>query len=661
MEDAEPASACSVPSVRLLPEIRIDTSRLDGLLSGFQRRISALETSFARVAESAAEAAHKVVVTASPRNTAPPSPVRPTPSSPGSPWSPSVSSSGSPATRVHPSCRGETLTVASRQCSRQGTGKLQHPPPRANTGDASAASAAVSRKSPRGTQEPQETEQEFQQVNGDLPQKAPKPLPTEPNPSMTAREVKAEGPAKPESSAVHHASGIDGDFIVQDSKVDSAEMEEVAQASAVSVKNAIQPQVDALWDAVKWMEDRMEAIDAERRGELEEASRTAAQNAAKVEVAKMERELIKLALEDRPVRSEFVALDELHEGRLRTTETELRRITSSLSNRLQEELHKKIDVLYEDTSSWKIRLDTTTGRIDQRVRHLEQELDDEIRDELGDSDFSDEETAVPEEVAEKQRELSLPELPRVLVSPRSTPRSGRRRRSVLMQKVRNKRESGMQRKFDDALLNSKKGDMDLSAGVASLRAELAQLLLRMEEGELEKDQFVREVDDRVCEAGQEVEVSLARMKDEFLEELGSTQMEMEKLSMQQEKAVTPEILNEALRASDAIRDVAIKAFTLEESMSALTATIQAAEKKLVQVGETSSQGISEAERRMSARFQSVANEQTAAPTVYSFIQLKAQVLKLKNNKADEDSLREMRDELKLRLTTLEDVTTAAKQ
>lgn len=44
-----------------------------------------------------------------------------------------------------------------------------------------------------------------------------------------------------------------------------------------------------------------------------------------------------------------------------------------------------------------------------------------------------------------------------------------------------------------------------------------------------------------------------------------------------------------------------------------------------------------------------------------FPQLNVQVLKLKDNKADEDSLREMRDELKLRLTTLEDVTTAAKQ
>lgn len=49
----------------------------------------------------------------------------------------------------------------------------------------------------------------------------------------------------------------------------------------------------------------------------------------------MERERMKLALEDRPVRSEFEALNELHEDRLRTTEAELRRLIAELSNRLQ--------------------------------------------------------------------------------------------------------------------------------------------------------------------------------------------------------------------------------------------------------------------------------------------------------------------------------------
>lgn len=46
-------------------------------------------------------------------------------------------------------------------------------------------------------------------------------------------------------------------------------------------------------------------------------------------------------------------------------------------------------------------------------------------------------------------------------------------------------------------------------------------------------------------------------------------------------------------------------------MSALSASLKAAEKKVVQVDETSSQGISEAERRISARVQTVVNAQTA--------------------------------------------------
>lgn len=47
-------------------------------------------------------------------------------------------------------------------------------------------------------------------------------------------------------------------------------------------------------------------------------------------------------------------------------------------------------------------------------------------------------------------------------------------------------------------------------------------------------------------------------------------------------------------------------------MSALSASHTAAEKKLDRVHENSSQGISEAERRMSARVQTVANSQMAA-------------------------------------------------
>ncbi|CBN73819.1 hypothetical protein Esi_0007_0108 [Ectocarpus siliculosus] len=417
--------------------------------------------------------------------------------------------------------------------------------------------------------------------------------------------IKVEEPLKAEDCVVaQHPRGEIGDASNEALRAEKAVMKAVAEASTESLKNTIHPQVEALWDAVKWMEDRMEAIDAERRGELEDASRTAAQNTAKVEVAKMERERIKLALEDRPVRSEFEALNDLHEGRLRTTETELRRLIAELSNRLQE----------SDSSE------------DSQVGY---------------------------------RKMSTPTDPSLWMSPRSarrTPRSGRGRRSILMQRVRDKRESGFQKKIDQAMSISKNGEMEISAAIASIRAELAQLLLRMEEGELQKDRFVREVDDRVCEGGQEVEISLSRMKDELLEELASHQMETEKLSMQVEKAVTPEILNEALRGSDTIRDVATKAFSLEESVSSLLASLKNTEKKLVQANETSSQGISEAERRMSARIQTVANAQTAVHE-----QLENKMIKLKDNTADKDSLQEMRDELALRLTTLENVTTAGKQ
>lgn len=60
-----------------------------------------------------------------------------------------------------------------------------------------------------------------------------------------------------------------------------------------------------------------------------------------------------------------------------------------------------------------------------------------------------------------------------------------------------------------------------------------------------------------------------------------------------------------------ILSCSVQAFSLEEAMSAVSASLKAAEKKLVQVDETSSQGISEAERRMSARVQMVVNAQMA--------------------------------------------------
>lgn len=50
----------SLQALQLLPEIRIDTSRLDEVLSSFQQRLGALERAFSKVAKSAADAAHKV-------------------------------------------------------------------------------------------------------------------------------------------------------------------------------------------------------------------------------------------------------------------------------------------------------------------------------------------------------------------------------------------------------------------------------------------------------------------------------------------------------------------------------------------------------------------------------------------------------------------------
>lgn len=58
-------------------------------------------------------------------------------------------------------------------------------------------------------------------------------------------------------------------------------------------------------------------------------------NVLKAEVAKMERERMTLAMQDRPLRSELESLNELHEGRLKATEVELRRHTMEVSTRLQ--------------------------------------------------------------------------------------------------------------------------------------------------------------------------------------------------------------------------------------------------------------------------------------------------------------------------------------
>lgn len=68
--------------------------------------------------------------------------------------------------------------------------------------------------------------------------------------------------------------------LAESSIAETAATQEVASLSISS--SSVQRQVEALWDAIKWMEDRMEVIDKERRGELLEASRIAAKNSAKV-------------------------------------------------------------------------------------------------------------------------------------------------------------------------------------------------------------------------------------------------------------------------------------------------------------------------------------------------------------------------------------------
>lgn len=104
----------------------------------------------------------------------------------------------------------------------------------------------------------------------------------ESSPSLTSDSGKAEDLTRVQGSPVPDLTLGAENAQTQGPKIDAAAVKAAAEASAESLKNTIQPQVDALWDAVKWMEDRMEIIDADRRGELEEAARTAAQNTAKV-------------------------------------------------------------------------------------------------------------------------------------------------------------------------------------------------------------------------------------------------------------------------------------------------------------------------------------------------------------------------------------------
>lgn len=59
-EGAAGELSATLRTLQLLPEIRIDTSRLEKLLSSFQRRLGVLEKSFSTLAGSTAEAVHKV-------------------------------------------------------------------------------------------------------------------------------------------------------------------------------------------------------------------------------------------------------------------------------------------------------------------------------------------------------------------------------------------------------------------------------------------------------------------------------------------------------------------------------------------------------------------------------------------------------------------------
>lgn len=106
-------------------------------------------------------------------------------------------------------------------------------------------------------------------------------------PSSAGDSMKLD-PLKARDVTVPDSTLVTEDLLVQQSKTDTAAMQTVAKAAAESLKNEMQPQVDALWDAVKWMEDHIETIDADRRDGLENASRVAAQNTAKVSLRKEE-------------------------------------------------------------------------------------------------------------------------------------------------------------------------------------------------------------------------------------------------------------------------------------------------------------------------------------------------------------------------------------
>lgn len=133
-------------------------------------------------------------------------------------------------------------------------------------------------------QEPPGERQESSEVRLEPLKVAQEALPKqgETTSSLATDSSKAEDLAKEQGPVVPDLTLVAEGLLVPSPKNDAAAIGAAVEASAESLKSEIQPQVDALWDAVKWVEDRMELIDADRRRELEDASRTAAENTAKV-------------------------------------------------------------------------------------------------------------------------------------------------------------------------------------------------------------------------------------------------------------------------------------------------------------------------------------------------------------------------------------------
>lgn len=140
------------------------------------------------------------------------------------------------------------------------------------------ATPAANQEPPGAKQDPSEDEQETPQAKQDVPSSEH----GEKSPPLADDSTKEEDPPRPQEPAVPNLALAAEDTPAEAPKVDTAAMEAAVEASAESLKSTIQPQVDALWDAVKWVEDRMEIVDTDRRGELEDAARAAAQNTAKV-------------------------------------------------------------------------------------------------------------------------------------------------------------------------------------------------------------------------------------------------------------------------------------------------------------------------------------------------------------------------------------------